>query len=160
MIKSIANFLIIFLYFSSLNLKYLKLTKMDITRFAMKLFIIFQEMHPLPLRGGGGGGKNPFSSAFCAFRTPPPPLSKNFQKASYGHGSNNQTNRPTTAAMRLLIGWHAETSYVVQTMQPLWGLVRENLSYTHVLVIYHCASIFWNFMYLGPFAKASLYKTL
>ena len=27
------------LYFSSLNLKYLKLTKMDITRFAMKLFI-------------------------------------------------------------------------------------------------------------------------
>ena len=35
MIKSITNFLIIFLY---LNLKYLKLTKMDITRFAMKLF--------------------------------------------------------------------------------------------------------------------------
>ena len=27
------------LYFSSLNPKYLKLTKMDITRFAMKLFI-------------------------------------------------------------------------------------------------------------------------
>ena len=27
------------LYFSSLNLKYLKLTKMDITRFAMKLLM-------------------------------------------------------------------------------------------------------------------------
>ena len=45
MIKSITHFLIvlffffIILYFSSLNLKYLKLTKMDITRFAMKLFI-------------------------------------------------------------------------------------------------------------------------
>ena len=39
MIKSITNFLIIFFIFSSLNLKYLKLTKMDITRFAMKLFI-------------------------------------------------------------------------------------------------------------------------
>ena len=38
MIKSINNFLIIFLCFSSLNLKYLKLTKVDITRFAMKLF--------------------------------------------------------------------------------------------------------------------------
>ena len=35
MIKSITNFLYIL---SSLNLKYLKLTKMDITRFAMKLF--------------------------------------------------------------------------------------------------------------------------
>ena len=32
-------FLLFSLYFSSLNLKYLKLTKMDITRFAMKLFI-------------------------------------------------------------------------------------------------------------------------
>ena len=31
-------FLLFSLYFSSLNLKYLKLTKMDITRFAMKLF--------------------------------------------------------------------------------------------------------------------------
>ena len=28
------------LYFSSLHLKYLKLTKMDLTRFAMKLFIM------------------------------------------------------------------------------------------------------------------------
>ena len=28
----------LYLYFSSLNLKYLKLTKMDMTRFAMKLF--------------------------------------------------------------------------------------------------------------------------
>ena len=28
------------LYFSSLNLKYLKLTKMELIRFAMKLFII------------------------------------------------------------------------------------------------------------------------
>ena len=37
MIKSITNFLI-FLYFSSLNLKYLKLTKMELSRFAMKLF--------------------------------------------------------------------------------------------------------------------------
>ena len=42
MIKSITNFLIIFLYFSSLNLKYLKLTKMELSRFAMKLFISFQ----------------------------------------------------------------------------------------------------------------------
>ena len=39
MIKSITNFLIISLYFSSLNLKYLKLTKMAIMRFAMKCFI-------------------------------------------------------------------------------------------------------------------------
>ena len=40
MIKSITNFLIIFFIFTvSLNLKYLKLTKTDITRFAMKLFI-------------------------------------------------------------------------------------------------------------------------
>ena len=38
MIKSITIFLLFSLYFSSLNLKYLKLTKMDITRFAMKLF--------------------------------------------------------------------------------------------------------------------------
>ena len=42
MIKSITIFLLFSLYFSSLNLKYLKLTKMDITRFAMKLFIWFQ----------------------------------------------------------------------------------------------------------------------
>ena len=43
MIKSITNFLIIFfIYFCSLNLKYLKLTKMDINRFAMKLFIYFK----------------------------------------------------------------------------------------------------------------------
>ena len=41
MIKSITNFLIIFLYFSSLNLKYLKLTKMELTRFAMELFKCF-----------------------------------------------------------------------------------------------------------------------
>ena len=32
-------FLLFSLYFSSLNVKYLKFTKMDITRFAMKLFI-------------------------------------------------------------------------------------------------------------------------
>ena len=38
MIKSITNFLIIIIKFQQLNLKYLKLTKMDITRFAMKLF--------------------------------------------------------------------------------------------------------------------------
>ena len=37
MIKSINNFLIT-LYSSSLNLKYLKLTKMESTRFAMKLY--------------------------------------------------------------------------------------------------------------------------
>ena len=36
-IKSITK--LFSLYFSSLNLKYLKLTKMDVTRFAMKLFI-------------------------------------------------------------------------------------------------------------------------
>ena len=38
MIKSITHFLIISLYFNILNLRYLKLTKMDTTRFAMKLF--------------------------------------------------------------------------------------------------------------------------
>ena len=38
MIKRFKMFLF-YLYSSSLNLKYLKLTKMDITRFAMKLFI-------------------------------------------------------------------------------------------------------------------------
>ena len=38
MIKILQIFLFS-LYFSSLNLKYLKLTKMDLTRFAMKLFI-------------------------------------------------------------------------------------------------------------------------
>ena len=32
-------FLLFSLYFSSLNLKYLKLTKMELTRFAMKLLI-------------------------------------------------------------------------------------------------------------------------
>ena len=37
--KVLQIFLLLSLYFSSLNLKYLKLTKMDITRFAMKLFI-------------------------------------------------------------------------------------------------------------------------
>ena len=37
--KVLQIFLLFSLYFSSLNLKYLKLTKMDITRFAMKLFI-------------------------------------------------------------------------------------------------------------------------
>ena len=33
------------LYFSSLNLKYLKLTKMNITSFAMKLFIQYLSIH-------------------------------------------------------------------------------------------------------------------
>ena len=37
--KVLQIFLLFSLYFSSLNLKYLKLTKLDITRFAMKLFI-------------------------------------------------------------------------------------------------------------------------
>ena len=37
--KVLQIFLLFSLYFSSLNLKYLKLTKMDITRFAMKLFM-------------------------------------------------------------------------------------------------------------------------
>ena len=37
-IKIIFLKLLISLYFSSLNLKYLKLTKIDITHFAMKLF--------------------------------------------------------------------------------------------------------------------------
>ena len=37
--KVLHIFLLFSLYFSSLNLKYLKLTKMDITRFAMNLFI-------------------------------------------------------------------------------------------------------------------------
>ena len=36
--KVLQIFLLFSLYFSSLNLKYLKLTKMDISRFAMKLF--------------------------------------------------------------------------------------------------------------------------
>ena len=36
--KVLQIFLLFSLYFSSLNLKYLKLTKMDITHFAMKLF--------------------------------------------------------------------------------------------------------------------------
>ena len=31
----------LYMYFSSLNLKHLKLTKMELTRFAMKLFISF-----------------------------------------------------------------------------------------------------------------------
>ena len=39
--KVLQIFLLFSLYFSSLNLKYLKLTKMDITRFAMKLFIYY-----------------------------------------------------------------------------------------------------------------------
>ena len=34
-------FLLFSLYFSFLNLKYLKVTKMDLVRFAMKLFIYF-----------------------------------------------------------------------------------------------------------------------
>ena len=38
--KVLHIFLLFYLYFSNLNLKYLKLTKMDITRFAMKLFIL------------------------------------------------------------------------------------------------------------------------
>ena len=37
--KVLQIFLLFSLYFSSLNLRYLKLTKMDITRFAMNLFI-------------------------------------------------------------------------------------------------------------------------
>ena len=32
------------LYFSSLNIKYLKLTKMELTRFAMKLFIYLKNI--------------------------------------------------------------------------------------------------------------------
>ena len=39
--KVLQIFLLLSLYFSSLNLKYLKLTKMELTRFAMKLFISF-----------------------------------------------------------------------------------------------------------------------
>ena len=39
MIESITIFLLFSLYFSSLNLKYLKLIKMELTRSAMKLFI-------------------------------------------------------------------------------------------------------------------------
>ena len=38
--KYLQIFLLFSLYFSSLNLKYLKLTKMDITHFVMKLFIL------------------------------------------------------------------------------------------------------------------------
>ena len=37
--KVLHIFLLFSLYFSSLNLKYLKLTKMELTRFAMKLLI-------------------------------------------------------------------------------------------------------------------------
>ena len=37
--KVLQTFLLFSLYFSSLNLKYLKFTKMELTRFAMKLFI-------------------------------------------------------------------------------------------------------------------------
>ena len=41
MTKSITDYLItLFLYISNLNLKYLKLTKMDITSFAMKLYLV------------------------------------------------------------------------------------------------------------------------
>ena len=36
--KVLQVFLLFSLYFSSVNLKYLKLTKMELTRFAMKLF--------------------------------------------------------------------------------------------------------------------------
>ena len=40
--KKVSHIVLLFsLYFSSFNCKYLKLTKMDITRFAMKLFIFF-----------------------------------------------------------------------------------------------------------------------
>ena len=38
-IKGLQIFLLFSLYFSSLNLKYLKFTKMELTRFAVKLFI-------------------------------------------------------------------------------------------------------------------------
>ena len=38
-INVLQNFLLFCLYFSSLNLKYLKLTIMDITRFAMNLHV-------------------------------------------------------------------------------------------------------------------------
>ena len=38
-------FLLFSLYFSSLNLKYLKLTKMELTRFAMKLFKLTNIVH-------------------------------------------------------------------------------------------------------------------
>ena len=41
------------LYFSSLNLKYLKLTKMELSRFAMKLF---KCVYVCVVVGGGGGG--------------------------------------------------------------------------------------------------------
>ena len=45
--KVLQIFLLFSLYFSSLNLKYLKLTKMDITRFAMKLFMWTWKVHRL-----------------------------------------------------------------------------------------------------------------
>ena len=45
--KVLQIFLLFSLYFSSLNLKYLKLTKMDITRFAMKLFIFWLITSPI-----------------------------------------------------------------------------------------------------------------
>ena len=35
------------LYFSNLNIKYLKLTEMDLTRFAMKLFIFLKHVFTL-----------------------------------------------------------------------------------------------------------------
>ena len=38
MINNITIFLLFYLYISSLNLEYLKLTKMELTRFAMTLF--------------------------------------------------------------------------------------------------------------------------
>ena len=41
--KVLQIFLLFSLYFSSLNLKYLKFTKMDITRFAMKLYKCYHE---------------------------------------------------------------------------------------------------------------------
>ena len=44
--KVLHIFLLFSLYFSSLNLKYLKLTKMDITHVAMKLFIYLNEGVP------------------------------------------------------------------------------------------------------------------
>ena len=47
MIKSITIFLLFSLYFSSLNLKYLKLKKMVIMRFAMKLFNCLCKTRPI-----------------------------------------------------------------------------------------------------------------
>ena len=46
MIKSTLQIFVLFsLYFSSLNLKYLKLTKMELSRFAMKLFMFETQNH-------------------------------------------------------------------------------------------------------------------